>query len=165
MKLNYRTPFGIGKIIYNDIYFHKEYLCLFPSFINKRATLISSDYNYNIVKYNFKSNEMSFIFSPNFNESYYPIVVSSLKLYNDLTSKIRYFKNNPPIYHQRWKFVKSNYQGFDIQLDKKFCRLWENVPGLDSMRYGRIDHWENISLPKVFCFYQVSSIDELLCKF
>ncbi len=46
----------------------------------------------------------------------------------------------------------------------KFCSLWSKTPALQSNKYGFLNHWENITLKKIFEFYQVDSIQELMKK-
>ncbi len=43
--------------------------------------------------------------------------------------------------------------------------LWKNIPNLDPKHYGRLNHWKNTTLRKIFKFYKVNSIAELLAKF
>ena len=54
--------------------------------------------------------------SPDFDTSYFPIVKASFKVNSDNTfpkAQPRKSKDNPPIYHHRWLFVKDDYTGFD----------------------------------------------------
>ena len=67
-KLTRDKNYKIGKRVGNDIYFHKDYIneFNFTNEIRKKIALIPINYNFNIIRFNLKNRDASFINSPNF---------------------------------------------------------------------------------------------------
>lgn len=167
-RIQRNKKYGVGKSVGNDIYFHKHYLeCFdFANEITDKLSLIPSNFFFNIIRYNLKIRDISFIFSPNFLDSYFPIVSNSIKVKADnlipeIKIKIRTFKNNPPIYHHRWLFVKDDFGGFNVETDFKWSKLWVKTPNLIPNRYGFLRHWVDISLPKILKFNNCKFLKDL----
>ncbi len=157
--------YGVGKDILGNIYFHKAYINSFD-FAEHIKTMIKrlpKNFTFNIVRFNKTNKDASFMNSPDFDSSFYPIVISSIKVNPDNSiSPIRNYRNNLAIYHHRWLFVKDNYNKFSVETDFHFCKLWNRVPNLISNKYGHLNHWKNVSIPKILEFFKVKSLKELL---
>lgn len=96
----------------DNIYFHKDYIELFDfaERIKEFITYLPKNYDFNIIRFNLKNKDASFMFSPDFDTSFYPIVKTSLKINSDKTlQKVRDYGENAPIYHYRWVLVKDDY--------------------------------------------------------
>lgn len=166
-KLQRNKKYGVGKQIANDLYFHKKYLDSFdfaPA-VKQKISLLPSDFTFNIIRFNLKNKDCSFMDSPDFDSSFHPIIKASFKINSDNTSNQKIPKitgENPPIYHHRWLFVKDDYNGFNVDVDFKYSQLWSQTPNLISNKYGFLRHWEETSIPKILKFYQVKSLEHLI---
>ena len=59
---------------------------------------------------------------------------------NDQVKFTKASKNNPQIYHRRHLFVAPDYEGFDIEADKRRVARWEKFSP-DGSRMGRRNWW------------------------
>ena len=150
----------------NDhIYFHKNYVHLFPQKLQDAIKFLPKHLEFNIIKYNSKDDTVSFIFSPDFDEVYHPTIVQSAKMdlnNNGKPLKIYRYKSNLKIYHHRWLFVQDDYKGFDVKKDKKWSALWSKVPRLNHLKYGTLHNWNTITLPRILAYYNANSIEEVV---
>tara|TARA_B100000700_G_scaffold69353_2_gene76917 strand:- start:26853 stop:28094 length:1242 start_codon:yes stop_codon:yes gene_type:complete len=147
-----RDKSGVGKKVGNDYYFHNLYLPLFVDerkmnlffkVANKHPELMN--FEFNIIRYNEKENNISFIECKNFDVSEEPIVGDSLK-FDFNTKKFTKTKQpkNPLIYHHKWMFVDDTYKGFDVEESKKRSIKWKSVLGVNkeiSSKIGRLNFW------------------------
>jgi hypothetical protein len=155
----------VGKQMRESIYFHKSYLHLFPREVQDAVKFLPKNLEFNIIKFTPKENSISFILSPDFDESYHPKIVQSAKLNlnnKSIPVKIFRYKNNVKIYHHRWLFVKDEYEGFDVGKDKRWSDLWSRVPHLNHTKYGTLKYWESITLPRILTHYNAVNIEEAL---
>lgn len=92
------------------------------------------EYNvsFDIVKYDKKSKNISFIESPNWNEENEPTVGISYTVKPDGSTSIR--KGCEQIYHNKWQFVKPAYTGFDIEQAKERTKEWNSIPGINQVK-------------------------------
>ena len=154
-KLNLkRYKSGIGKKVGNDLYFHHSYIQNFLSEQtvdqiikeSEKQGSVLKNFNFAIIRYNKKENNISFIECENFDTSDEPIVGDSIKF--DLnTKKITKTKqpNNPLIYHHKWMFVADDYTGFNVEESKKRSIQWKSVLGVNkeiSSKIGRLNFWK-----------------------
>jgi len=156
--------FGIGKPINSDLYFHKDYIDILPfkHEIEDKISVIPSNFIYTIIRFNTKNQSTSLMYSPCFNDQYHPPVLQSLTINSNFIPKPRTFKFNPPIYHHRWTMVLDDFEGFNVQEDRLWSSLWSKTPFLDSRKYGKLKHWKEISLPKIFKHYKARSIEKII---
>lgn len=106
-------------------------------------------YDYEVIKYDYKSRRLSLIKSPDWNTSNEPIVGNSLvydisvgKDLSDTPKKsVNASKNNPQIYHSKELFVSDKYDGFDIDKARKRTEEWSRIPNLDKKKIGRLNYW------------------------
>jgi hypothetical protein len=87
----------------------------------------STNWEFEVVKYDSKSKKLSLIQSPNWNTANEPTVGDSLVINTD-TLKTSIFKKkvHEQIYHQKELFVNENYTGFDVQKAKERTKLWKS---------------------------------------
>ena len=156
--------FGIGKQIGDELYFHKDYIDKTPFSQEIEETLknMPNTFKFTLIKINIKTKSISLLYSPCFDSQFHPALLQSMKIFPDGTTKIRNFSFNPPIYHHRWTFVEDDYKGFDVEEDKLWSYLWSKTPLLDFRRYGKSNHWNKVSLPKILHFYNAQSIEEII---
>jgi hypothetical protein len=87
----------------------------------------STYWNFEVVKYDSKTKNLSLIQSLNWNTANEPTVGDSL-IINIVTLKISIskMKTREQIYHQKELFVSENYSGFDVQKAKARTQLWKS---------------------------------------
>lgn len=95
--------------------------------IQKLINQYSTNWNFEVVKYDSKSKKLSLIQSPNWNTANEPTVGDSLVINIDtLKTSIAKMKIHEQIYHQKELFVNENYTGFDVQKAKARTQLWKS---------------------------------------
>lgn len=147
-----RSKYGVGKNINPNIWFHKDYISDFmplneyQNYIN----LLPENFDFNIIKFDTKSKDLSFIYSPNFDSSHEPIVSDSYKIKEKNGTlelcKMTKEQKDPLIYHHKWLFVKEDYKGFDIEESKRRSIEWKSVLGKNpqvTSKIGRLSFWKN----------------------
>jgi len=139
----------IGKQVRDVIYVHRDYEHILPDRVRVAKDLLPSDFHYTVVKYNAKNSDVSFSYSPDFDTNPEPIVQKSCQVTSDNNVSCREYKNNPPIYHGKYRFVAEDYDGFDAEESKKREQLWKSFPDIDYNRIGRKEYWEENVLPRI----------------
>lgn len=152
MKLSRDKKNNLGKKMGNQIWFHKQYL---TEMITEELALlfipyIPNDFNYEIVRWDSKKEELALIECIDFNESKEPTVGRInriIKTENGFENiKEQKQPKDPLIYHHKWMFVKENYKGFSVEDSKKRSISWKNKLGIDrsvSSKIGRLSFWNN----------------------
>ena len=141
---------AIGKEIGGCIYVHRTYEHLLPkSDLEAAQAALPSKFSYQVVKYNLRSRNFSFVNSPDFDTAPEPTVGESRLVRGDGTSRRRAPQSDPEIYHHKWLFVADDYTGFDVEAGKERSRSWINLPGIDRRRIGRKSYWEKHVLPRL----------------
>jgi hypothetical protein len=103
------------KIGYN-IWFHKNYAKKYGYDIEE------IDYKYNIVKVNTYNNNITLLYSPDFDLSDEPYIESYM---NIMTKEIKSMSiKNKVIYHHKWMFVEDDYNSFSLTGAKLRSELW-----------------------------------------
>jgi hypothetical protein len=139
---------GIGKEIGGNIYCHKQYESQFPSdVLNKAKSFLPEDYNYNIVKFDPKTNIISFITSNDFDTNDEPSVDAVVNVKPDGTVKRQ--GNAGWIYHHKWQWVADDYKGFDVEKSKERSLKWSSLEGVDKARIGQRKHWDDNVVPRL----------------
>ena len=142
------------KVVNGKIYIHKSALGqLDPIDIMRIQTVkesIPEGFKYEVISIDKKEREIAFTDSPDWNESWEPLVGDRIVFILDKGwRKIKKMetrkgnKNNPFIYHRRYLFVGPNYKGFNVEADKKRGAILDTL-GLDLTRIGRRDYWNKI---------------------
>lgn len=145
----------IGKRQPDTIYVHKEYTKeagVPQDLLDTAKKHLPKDHQYEVIKYNYKDGSISFIGSPDFNESPEPIVGDAIKVNADGKLTITKQKKDPQIYHHKWEMVGDDYSGFDVEESKERSRRWREVVAGDKAvlsRIGTKSYWEREVVPKL----------------
>lgn len=147
----------VGKYIGGFVYFHKQYIDDIDPIIHMAVAdyLIShkgQEMIFNIVKYNPKTGEMSFINSPDFDTAMEPFV-QEIYRYDHVNDEWNYhnygINNNNPIYHHKWLFVKDDYEGFNVEEAKQRSAYIEHelcYRRLNKARIGYQNYWKSLNI-------------------
>jgi hypothetical protein len=145
--------FSVGKTMGNNTWVHRLYEDKLPRKILLSAKkYLPIDFNYTVVKYNSKTNDISFIESPDFDVSDEPTVGESLKITPSGSTRFTRRNKNPAIYHHKWLMVRDDYPGFDVKKSVERSIRWKTLVGVNkkvSNRIGRHDYWSKEILPKL----------------
>ena len=101
--------YGVGKEIGGAVYVHRQYEDRLGPTIIWAKRLIPADYNYDVVKYNRRTNAVSFIQCPEFNIEPEPSITGVVTVRADGTVQRRAVPSDPPIYHHKWLFVDDDF--------------------------------------------------------
>lgn len=144
--------FGVGKHIGNSIYIHKQYIFDIMSkqnFIKYEKILLNKykNFSYDIIKYNYKTESISFIESKDFNTSDEPTINNIININKNGDVKFIKEKKNQQIYHHKWTFVKDDYEDFDVLKSIQRSLAWKRIIKNDkeiSSKIGTKDFWINL---------------------
>ena len=134
------------------IYVHKTALeeSLIPlHVVHSSANLLPNGFDYEIIKYDCASGAVSFIQSPDWDQSPEPLVGDSYKV--DPRGNLKFRRSNPEnpqIYHHKYQFVAPDYCGFDVAESRQRAQLWERLRP-DRHRIGYKKYWETEVVPKL----------------
>lgn len=143
-----RHSCGVGKKIGSNVYFHKDYMHLFPqvSVAVQKFKKKFPNIAYHIIRLNERTEEICFIVCPGFDTEDEPVVNQVLNLSKDVLG--HYGKNsNQPVYHHKWMFVADDYAGFDVGASKQRSIAWKSIIGKDasvSSRIGYKRYWDEL---------------------
>lgn len=144
----------VGKRIGDNLYIHKSAIERLPAssqfLIKQTKSQLPDDFNYEILKINTKEETVSFIDSPDWNESPEPFVGDSIKVSLEHgTTFTKGRSNNKQIYHHKWMFVEDSYTGFDVEEAKARSEEWENADiSFDRKKIGNSDYWYETVVPE-----------------
>lgn len=146
-----RSPrYSIGKEIGGAIYVHRRYEDLIGDPIARAKACLPSDALYHVVKYNQRTQAVSFIQSDDFDTCPEPTLADIWTVHPDGRVTRRCGPSvNPFIYHHKWLFVADDYNGFDVTASKARSLAWAALPGVDRSRIGRLDYWRAHVLPRL----------------
>lgn len=139
------SKYGVGKQIGNTIYVHRTVEDIIPESVlenSKELLPLKFFISYEIVKYNSKNGNITFINSPDWNESDEPVVGDSVLIKGGGAVRLIKQKSSPQIYHHKWLFVKDDYSGFDVENSKNRSRKWVAIPDIDYRRIGYKKFWD-----------------------
>lgn len=135
---------GVGKVIGGQIYFHKSYYkqCL-PEFGLElyEAHEDSVPFEFSCLRYNFKTDELTFVECPDFDIDSEP-VVGRMYIIIDTETKGRLTRFFNQIYHHKWTFVDNSYSGFNVAESWEWSREWLSVL-TEPADGSNISNWEN----------------------
>ena len=104
--------------------------------------LHSIDYAYAIIKYD--GNNVTFISSPDFLTVHEPLVGYCYRYReNEWKKPPKVRKDFKRVYHHRWMFVASDFDGFDVEKEKARTKLLNSL-NLDKKRIGNKNYWNKI---------------------
>lgn len=141
--------FGVGKEIGGAVYVHRSYLELLPKIALECSECVSEKLIFSVVKYSEKANTVSFINSPDFDDSSEPVVGDLATVTFDGKITMRMRLADPYIYHHKWLFVKDDYFGFDVEESKRRSLSWLGIDGIDKKRIGRLSYWTEHVIPRI----------------
>jgi len=147
--------FGFGKKMGNDVYIHKDYSSYIPQDIYLPAlNRIPKEFDFTVLKYNRKTNSISFIKSDDFDTASEPTVGDSIKVDGDEV-KLRNAPSRDQIYHHKWMFVKPDYDGFDYIKSKLHSLMWYKKYDYDYRLIGYKDYWNSIGISESYKDYEI----------
>lgn len=105
-----------------------------------------SNYNYDIIKYDKKTKNVSLIVCNTWDLLNEPIVGDSHCYKIDGT--VTLIKGGTKVYHNKWQFVSDDYTGFDIIKSKKRTEEWNKINGIKLLKskIGNKDFWYKLLL-------------------
>lgn len=139
--------FGIGKDIGGAVYVHRTAEDVLPTAVLSTAKRqCPVDFHYDVVKYNYRRQIVSFVRSPDFDRSSEPSVKEVVTVHSDGTT-VRRSYSDPPIYHHKWLFVCEGYEGFDVKESRARTKRIMALDGVDHSRIGKRRYWVEEVLP------------------
>lgn len=151
----------IGKKIGGTLYIHKSALDVLNihmmNAIGSATFCLEEPFKFEIIKINMKAGIVSFIDSPDWDESRNPTVGDSISV-NINTGKCTRRKGGSQVYHKKYLFVKPDYEGFDINEAKEWSDYWENHPAVARIKsrekhfrsmIGSKEYWEDYVLQAI----------------
>ena len=111
----------IGKTIMGSLYIHKSAISNltedeFHLYKTKLDCISELEFEFDVIKINFKDCEVSFIQSPDWDSANEPTVGDSICVKRD--NSIRKTNGSNLIYHHKWMFVDDSYSGFSVSESK-----------------------------------------------
>jgi len=157
--LRYSSDYGVGKKMGSCIYLHVSSEDVLPQdkLESARSLLMADDitpenFIYQIVRYDVKDGDFAFIVSEDFDSVDEPTVGDSYLVKSTGDVSLSKKKDNHQIYHHKWQFVASKYDGFDVSESIARSILWKGIVGKDrgvSSRIGYSQYWNNEIVPKI----------------
>lgn len=136
--------YGVGKEIGGAVYLHRDYERLLGNPVQAAKEWLPIGFTYTVVKYQPKTGIVSFIHSPDFDESPEPIVSDVWTIHPDGHATLTRRLADPYIYHHKWLFVAPDYKGFNVTQSMIRSRSWLSLAGVDSRRIGRKKYWQSV---------------------
>ena len=144
------SKYGVGKQVGNTIYLHRSVEDKLPyEIIDDAKDKLPLNFDYDIIKYNEKNGNLTFISSPDWDTSNEPIVGDALLIRGDGTTRFMKQKSSPQIYHHKWLFVNDNYGGFDVLDSINRSRKWLSIPNINFNKIGYKEYWDNNIVPYI----------------
>lgn len=143
------SKFGVGKQIGHHVYMHKMYQDVLPPDILSSAVEVKGDFPYNIIKYDAKTHNVTFVQSPDWDTNPEPVVGKQLLVKPDGSVREMRPSSDPWIYHHKWLFVGDDYPGFDVEESKQRSMDWMSLGDIDYARIGKQSFWEKNVLPRL----------------
>lgn len=141
--------YGVGKEISGAVYVHRRYEDVFGDVVATAKVLLPEGFEYQVVKYDARIGNISFVASPDFDTADEPIVGEIITVKPDGIVKRRKQSANPEIYHHKWLFVRDDYCGFDVIASRQRSEQWTALTNVDRTRIGRKSYWEQHVLPRL----------------
>ena len=143
------AKFGVGKEIGGAVYLHRSYEHKLGNVLVAAKTKLPDAFDYQVVKYNFRSEAVSFIQCAEFDTMPEPIVGEIATVDVDGNIRKRQQSHDPEIYHHKWLFVADDYGGFDVEQSMRRSLAWMSLDGVDRKRIGRKSHWDVHVAPRI----------------
>ena len=156
--------YPVGKKMGNQNYVHKQYVQDMPysKAVQKAEQSLPKGFDYQVVKYDNKTGDVSFIKSADFDTATEPHIDGFFNVKPDgKVNQKNYSKGKRPIYHHKWQMVDDNYSGFDVNESKGRSKFWADEVGkgreqtpeykgtvYDQNRYGQESVWNEMPFNK-----------------
>ena len=140
--------YGVGKQVGSTIYLHKSVEDRLPSdLLEKVKPQLPSNFQYDIVKFDEKNGNLTFISSPDWDSSYEPLVGDAFLIRGDGSTRYMKQKKSPQIYHHKWLFVNDDYNGFNTEESKERSSKWLKLPDIEFNKIGYKNYWDTNVVP------------------
>lgn len=155
-RRGFRRADPVGKRVGPAVYTHRYYenKIVPEDVLEKARFILARDYpdhesGYNAIKFDTKSNAVTFQWSPDFDDADEPTVGLSVKVSPDGTISTTPMKDDPQIWHHKWMWVADDYPGFDVEASKRRSLQWlPHVKKGESSRIGTKSYWDNEVQPR-----------------
>lgn len=156
----------VGKHVGPGTWVHKNYLdqSRIPKDVHDAAHAVLKathpDFEYNVVKHDKSTNNISFIHSPDFDTATEPKSGENVLVKSDSSIKRTAEPKDPSIWHQKHEWVGPDYKGFDVEQSKRRAVAYKSaiaklageqgVPTSHfSNRIGRPAFWNKEVVPHI----------------
>lgn len=116
------------KKVYKSLYVHKSNLVELgedlAKIVEEREKKIDN-FKYDVVKFDTDTQNVTFIECEEFDKVHEPTVGDSILVKKN--GEIKRMKSKGQVYHKKYTFVDKNYQGFDIEEEKKRAELYDKL--------------------------------------
>lgn len=143
------AKFGVGKEIGGAVYLHCNYEDKLGRVLITAKAALPDDFDYLIVKYNYRTEAISFVQCIDFDTAPEPTVGDIVTVDAKGNVRSRRQPRNPEIYHHKWLFVAEDYGGFDVDASRQRSLAWMRLDGIDRRRIGRKNYWEKYVVPRL----------------
>ncbi len=141
--------FGVGKDIGGTVYLHRKYEDKLGTVFLVAKTHLAGDFDYRVVKFNYRTGAISFVQCTDFDTAPEPTVGDIVTVDAKGNVRRRRQPRDPEIYHHKWLFVADDYEGFDVEASRQRSVAWMRLDGVDRKRIGRKGYWEQHVLPRL----------------
>lgn len=141
--------FGVGKDIGGAAYLQRTYEDKLGSVLVTAKRKLPDDFDYHIVKYNYRTNAVSFVECGDFDTAPEPTVGEIVTVDSAGNVRRRRQPRDPEIYHHKWLFVAEDYKGFDVEASRRRSLAWMQLCGIDRRRIGRTSYWREFVIPQL----------------
>ena len=140
--------FPVGKVIGNQVYFHKEYLKVQPKEVqdlyNKSVKKLPTDHKFNTLMYEpskgDKPARIRFDESADFDTAREPTPGRTISINSKGDIKET---NVSQIFHHKWQWVDDNYKGFNVNKEYEWSKEWTSkVDNFSTI--GKKENWDKI---------------------
>ena len=140
--------YGVGKQVGSTIYLHKSVEDRLPKeLLEKVKFKLPATFQYDIVKYDEKNDNVTFISSPDWDSADEPIVGDAFLIRRDGSTRYMKQKESPQIYHHKWLFVNDDYSGFNTEDSKERSSNWLKLPDIEFNKIGYKNYWDSNIVP------------------
>ena len=141
--------YGVGKEIGGAIYVHQLYERVLGEAVPAARRRLPAGWRYTIVKLHLARRIVTFVQSPDWDDSPEPTVGDCWTVRADGTVTFRRQADDPFIYHHKWLFVAEGYDGFDVSASVEHSRRWMALANVDRSRIGRKSYWLREVVPRL----------------
>ena len=127
----------IGKLIGGCLYVHRQYQNEIPAAVLSAARRSTSGFLYDVVKWDTKTNNVTFVQCPTFDTLPEPVMGAALMVRPDGTSRFMKPLADPWVYHHKYAFVGPDYRGFNLDTAKRRQQAIDRIPDVDKSRIGK----------------------------